>query len=97
MKFSVIEGWAMHRALVIKRKDGAPITYDEAFLGVPAEVALTLCDAYASGALLPRESSGGEQAVELPQPDAQHAIEAQHADASGTGDVRRDDDVPGEP
>lgn len=98
-RLSVIEGWALHRALVIKRKDGAPITYDEAFLGVPAEVALTLCDAYASGALLPREaaSSSGEQAVELAQPGAQHAVEAQHDDPSGAGDVRRDDDVPREP
>lgn len=51
-RISPIEGWAIHRALVIKRKDAPPITYDEAFLGVPAEVALALCEAYASGALL---------------------------------------------
>ncbi|MDQ3031099.1 MAG: hypothetical protein M3Y87_01685, partial [Myxococcota bacterium] len=56
---SAIEGWAIQRALVIKRKDGAPITYDEAYLGVPAEVALTLCDAYASGALLPPAEIAG--------------------------------------
>jgi hypothetical protein len=48
-RLSPIEGWALHRTLVIKRKDGAPIFYDEVYLGVPAEVALTLCDAYASG------------------------------------------------
>lgn len=48
-RLSLIEGWALHRTLVIKRKDGTPIHYDEAYLGIPAEVALTLCDAYASG------------------------------------------------
>ncbi len=55
-RLSPLEGWALHRTLVLKRKDGAPILYDEAYLGAPAEVALTLCDAYASG----RFSEAGE-------------------------------------
>jgi hypothetical protein len=49
-RFSPLEGWAIHRALVIERRGDLPIRYDEAYLGVPVEVALGLCEAYASGA-----------------------------------------------
>ena len=62
-RVSIVQGWAMHRALVIKRKDGLPITYDEAFLGVPAEVAMELCEAYARGAHL----VSGEDRAQLPE------------------------------
>lgn len=102
-RLSAIEGWALQRALVIKRKDGAPITYDEAYLGVPAEVALTLCDAYASGALLPRDdrssegASRGEQAVELAEPVAERGTQREGAEPSDAGDARGEDDVPREP
>ncbi|AKF07049.1 hypothetical protein [Sandaracinus amylolyticus] len=82
-RLSPIEGWAIHRALVIKRKDGPPITYDEAFLGVPAEVALTLCDAHASGALLP---ASGELSRELPEPTADRGTEREPGDTSEPGD-----------
>lgn len=74
-RFSIIEGWALRRSLVIKRKEGLPITYDEAFLGVPAEVALELFEAHARGAMLP---SGGEKAVELPEPGAESGAEGEH-------------------
>jgi hypothetical protein len=90
-RLSVIEGWAIQRALVIKRKDGPPITYDEAYLGVPAEVALTLCEAYASGALLP-----AEQPVELPQAVAEGGAEGEDAEPGDPGDARGEDDVPPE-
>ena len=84
-RLSPIEGWAIHRALVIKRKDGPPINYDEAFLGVPAEVALTLCDAFASGALLPADREdeeraderSGELGGELPEAAAERGAEGQ--------------------
>lgn len=84
-RLSPIEGWAIHRALVIKRKDGPPITYDEAFLGVPAEVALTLCDAHASGALLPPEASG-ELGGELPEAAAEGGPEREDGGPGEAGD-----------
>lgn len=49
--WSVLEGVHRTRALVLKRRGADPITYDEAFLGVPAEVAQTLLDGYRRGSL----------------------------------------------
>lgn len=46
---SLIEGAVHQRTLVLKRKDGSPIRYEEAFLGVPAEVALELIEGYRAG------------------------------------------------
>lgn len=51
--FSVLDGIHETKTLVLKRKDDPPIRYDEAFLGMPAEVAQALLDAYRTG-LLPR-------------------------------------------
>lgn len=55
-RLSVVEGWAVHRALRIERKRGPSIDYDEAYLGIPAEVALELIEAHARGA---DQSRGG--------------------------------------
>jgi hypothetical protein len=52
--WSVLEGFHRSRALVLKRREDEPIRYDEAFLGVPAEVAQVLLDAYRRGVLPPR-------------------------------------------
>jgi len=41
----------MAKTLVLKRKDDTPIRYDEAYLGVPVEVAQVLIDAYRRGEL----------------------------------------------
>ncbi len=49
--WSVLEGFHRARALVLKRREDEPIRYDEAFLGVPAEVAQVLIDAYRRGVL----------------------------------------------
>ena len=54
LAWSVLEGVHRARSLVLKRRGTDPITYDEAFLGVPAEVAQTLLDAYRRGVLPPR-------------------------------------------
>jgi hypothetical protein len=51
--FSVLDGIHEAKTLVLKRKDEPPIRYDEAFLGMPAEVAQALLDAYRTG-LLPK-------------------------------------------
>ena len=51
LAWSVLEGVHRARALVLKRRGADPITYDEAYLGVPAEVAQTLLDAYRRGSL----------------------------------------------
>ncbi len=40
--WSVTDGLHAERTLILPRKDEPPIRYEEAFLGVPAEVALTL-------------------------------------------------------
>lgn len=52
LAWSVLEGVHRARSLVLKRRGADPVTYDEAFLGVPAEVAQTLLDAYRRGVLL---------------------------------------------
>jgi len=71
------------KTLVLKRKDEPPIRYDEAFLGVPAEVAQALLDAYRTGALPRRDRSStgtpsaADEAAQLAEPaadsDADHA------------------------
>ncbi|MBN8614185.1 MAG: hypothetical protein J0L92_26540 [Deltaproteobacteria bacterium] len=52
--FSVLDGVHETKTLVLKRKDEPPIRYDEAFLGLPAEVAQVLIDAYRT-AQLPKD------------------------------------------
>lgn len=49
--WSLLEGRRPTRKLRIDRVDDAPIRYDEAFLGVPAEVAQALVELYGKGAL----------------------------------------------
>ncbi len=49
--WSVLEGFHRARALVLRRKEDEPIRYQEVFLGIPAEVAQVLLDAYRRGAL----------------------------------------------
>ena len=49
--WSVLEGFHRARALVLRRKEDDPIRYEEVFLGIPAEVAQVLLDAYRRGAL----------------------------------------------
>lgn len=49
--FSVLDGIHETKTLVLKRKDDEPIRYDEAFLGLPAEVAQALLDGYRTGQL----------------------------------------------
>jgi hypothetical protein len=49
--WSVLEGFHRARALVLRRKEDEPIRYEEVFLGIPAEVAQVLLDAYRRGAL----------------------------------------------
>ena len=44
--WSLLEGRSETRKLRLDRVDAPPIRYDEAFLGVPAEVALALAEAY---------------------------------------------------
>ena len=51
--WSVLEGFHRSRSLVLKRREDDPIRYEEAFLGVPAEVAQVLLDAYRRGVLPP--------------------------------------------
>jgi hypothetical protein len=54
--WSLLEGRHMARQLVLERREAPPIRYDEAFVGVPAEVAQGLCEAYRRG-ILPRPAS----------------------------------------
>ena len=49
--WSVLEGFHRARALVLRRKEDEPIRYEEVFLGIPAEVAQVLLDAYRRGQL----------------------------------------------
>jgi hypothetical protein len=57
--FSVLDGVHVAKTLVLKRRDESPIRYDEAFLGVPVEVAQVLFDAYRTGSL-PRGAGAPE-------------------------------------
>jgi hypothetical protein len=49
--WSILDGASQMRSLLIHRKSEGAINYAEAFLGVPAEVALALCDGYRKGVL----------------------------------------------
>ena len=49
--WSVLEGFHRARVLVLRRKEDEPIRYEEVFLGIPAEVAQVLLDAYRRGVL----------------------------------------------
>ncbi len=49
--WSVLEGFHKSRALVLRRREDEPIRYEEVFLGIPAEVAQVLLDAYRRGQL----------------------------------------------
>lgn len=49
--WSVLEGQHAARVLVLDRGNAPPIRYEEAFLGLPAEVAQGLCEAYRRGVL----------------------------------------------
>lgn len=55
--FSVLDGLHLAKTLVLKRKDEPAIRYEEAFLGVPAEVAQVLLDSYRTGVLLPENDA----------------------------------------
>lgn len=61
--WTILEGYRPARTLVFEPKEGATIRYDEAFLGVPAEVVVSLAEAYRKGALSPRRApSPGSEA-----------------------------------
>jgi hypothetical protein len=49
--WSLLEGHHGARHLLLARRNEPEVRYDEAYLGVPAEVALALCEAYRRGAL----------------------------------------------
>jgi hypothetical protein len=51
--WSLLEGRSVTRKLRFDRVDAPPIRYDEAFLGIPADVALALVDAYRKRAVGP--------------------------------------------
>lgn len=53
--WSLLEGAHDARNLLILRKGQPEIRYDEAFLGLPAEVAVALCNAYKDGRLPSRD------------------------------------------
>ena len=54
--WTLLEGFARARRLVISRREDAPIRYDEAYLGLPAEAVQQLLNAYRKR-LLPRPRS----------------------------------------
>ncbi len=93
--FSVLDGVHVARALVLKRRDEPPIRYDEAFLGVPAEVAQVLLDAYRTGAL-PRTAdrevapleppSAADEPAQLPQTAADREVDEPRDHTAGAGD-----------
>lgn len=51
--WSILEGYHKARTLVMEPREGETIRYDEAFLGVPAEVVVSLAEAYRKGAITP--------------------------------------------
>ncbi len=59
--WSILEGRHPVRRLVIERENNPPIRYDEAFLGLPAEAALALLEAYRKGWIASGASSSGSQ------------------------------------
>jgi hypothetical protein len=94
-RFSPIEGWAIDRALVIERQGDEPIRCDEAFLGVPAEVALGLCESYvhgaaqlARGAVASSATPAREHGIQPPQPVPQGPQGAPEREDTDAGDPR---------
>lgn len=63
---SVVDGVHESKTLVIERRDEPPIRYDEAFLGLPAEVVQALLDAYRTGTLPRSDVSGVASAPDAP-------------------------------
>jgi hypothetical protein len=49
--WSILEGYHQARKLVLERNRATTIRYDEAFLGMPAEVVQGLCEGYKKGTL----------------------------------------------
>jgi hypothetical protein len=49
-RLSWLEGWQVQRVVTLMRREAASITLEEDYLGVPADVAAELCEAYARGA-----------------------------------------------
>jgi hypothetical protein len=49
-RFTLLDGYHRARRLVVERRDGATIRYDEAFLGVPVEVVVALAEWLRRGA-----------------------------------------------
>lgn len=64
--FSLLGGMHMAKILVLKRKDDTPIRYEEAYLGMPVEVAQVLIDAYRRGELPMRLAEASETAADAP-------------------------------
>lgn len=56
--WSILKGYHSQRTLVLEPRDSPVIRYDEAFLGVPAEVVTVLGDAYRKGIIPPPGSPG---------------------------------------
>ena len=64
--WSMLDGVHRAKSLVLTRRDGPNITYAEAFLGLPVEVAWLLVDAYRRAVLPPRAIASSEPAIEQP-------------------------------
>lgn len=79
--FSVLDGIHEAKTLVLKRKDEPPIRYDEAFLGLPAEVAQVLLDAYRTGQL-PKDRVRPTTIEDPSAPDEAAQLDEPAADAS---------------
>ena len=60
--WSLLEGYHGARQLLVQRRNDPEVRYDEAYLGVPAEVALALCEAYRKG-VLPRDVEGAAESA----------------------------------
>jgi len=66
--WSLLEGHHGARHLLLARRNEPEVRYDEAYLGVPAEVALALCEAYRRGALpLGADAAAGGANPENPE------------------------------
>ena len=64
--WSVLEGQGLRRVLVIERRNAPPIRYEEAFLGMPIEVAIALIDACRSGRAFGSEPPGAHESDREP-------------------------------
>ncbi len=76
--WSLLQGHHGARHLLLARRNEPEVRYDEAYLGVPAEVALALCEAYRRGALplpetlaaMPDAAPAGSETTAAPSRDA---------------------------